>query len=467
MSIQIAEQYEENEEYEKAFEEYKKVFDQNPKDMNVIERLGHLCMMLGNKDEAAEYYTKILEFDATNTMVYEQLMDIYQETDRFKYYIHRGNLHSIEHKFEHAINDFKKALLNTQDEKQIITTRFVLASLYAQTGSNTKAIGEYLRLTEYEEIPNETYLLLAKLYMAEDAILSAINVLERAYSKNIETENVREMLAGLHLKNNNPQKALEVTNDDLMKAKCLLECGEEDEAYKILEQTDAKNKTTAKYHSLLAQYHFIKNDFEKALSEVNEFEKLEKNSPLTYQMKALIYENKKDDYNAHINWGKYNIVRGQTDIAINEFLNAFQIKEDDIELLTTLAVMLEENGDKNHSMEFYERIAKLEPNNITALSKLADFRNSIGDYRAECDYLESWYEVDKRNYELIKRLAKSYEKLRNKPSAVEFYKKYLQVATTANDYEEVKKHLAKLENTEMAEEEEGLIDKIMRFFNKK
>lgn len=180
-------------------------------------------------------------------------------------------------------------------------------------------------------------------------------------------------------------------------------------------------------------------------------------------MKALIYENQKDDYNAHVQWGKYNIVRGNIDIAINEFLNAYQLKDDDLNLLTTLAALLEENGDKNHAMEFYEKISKLEPNNITALSKLADYRNGLGDYRAECDYLEAWYEVDKRNYSLIKRLAKTYERLKNKPSAVEYYKKYLQTATTAEDYEAVKKHLAKLENTEMVEDE-GLLEKILKIF---
>lgn len=465
MSIQIAEQYEANEEYDKAYEEYKKLFEQNPKDMNIIERLGHLSMMLGNKSEAADFYAKILEFDATNTMVYEQLMDIYIDTDKYKYYIHRGNLHSIEHKFEHAINDYKKALANTQEEKEIITTRFVLAALYAQTGSTSKAIDEYLRLIDYETIPAETFLNLAKLYMAENAVPSAINVLERAFSKDIDTDNIRETLAGLYLKNNMPQKAKETTKDELMKVKCMLECDETDEAYKILKENEGKHKNTSRYHSLLAQYYFMKNEFEKALDEVNEFDKTEKNSPLTYQMKALIYENKKDDYNAHVNWGKYNILRGNTDIAINEYLNAYQLKDDDVELLCSLAILLEENGDKNHSIEIYEKIVKLEPNNFKAFEKLADFRNDIGDYRGECDFLEQWFEVDKRNYSLIKRLAQTYEKLKNKPSAVEYYKKYLQTATTAQDYEAVKNHLAKLENTEM-ENEEGLIDKIMRFFNK-
>ena len=466
MSIQIAEQFEENEQYDKAFDEYKKLYDKNPKDMNIIERLGHLAMMLGHKEEAADYYSKILEFDATNTMVYEQLMDIYQDIDKFKYYIHRGNLHSIEHKFEHAINDFKKALANTQEEKDIIKTRFVLANLYAQTGNPTKAIDEYLRILDYENVPKETYLFLSNLYIKENAVPSAINVLERAISKNIDSDDIREMLADLYIKDNRASKALEITNNELTKVKCYLDCGQDDKAFEILNTTKDKYQTSARYHSLMAQYYFIKNQFNEALAEVDEFDKYQKNSPLTYQMKALIYENKKDDYNAHINWAKYNILRGNKDIAINEYLNAYQIKDDDLELLNSLSALLEESGDKNHAMEIYERIVKLEPNNIKALEKLADFRNDIGDYRGECDFLEMWYESDKRNYDLIKRLAKTYERLKNKPSAIEFYKKYLQ-STSVPDYETVKAHLAKLENTEMEmTEEEGWLDKIMKFFNK-
>lgn len=466
MSLQAAEQLEDNEQYAEAHELYKKLFEQNPRDLNVLERLGHTSMLLGNKEDAADYYSKILDFDATNTMAYEQLMDIYQFNDKYKYYIYRANLHSIEHQVEHAINDFKKALVNAEEEKEIVTTRFALAALYAQTGATTKAIDEYLKILDYEGIPEETFLNLAKLYIKEDAITSAINVLERAFQKDIDTENIRETLAQLYLRNNECEKAKETTTDELMKVKCMLECGETTEAFKVLDSKKDKYKNTGRYYSLLAQYYFTEKKYDQALENVNEFDKYEKNSPLLYQMRAMIYENKKDEYNTHLNWGKYNLIRGNTDIAINEYLLAYQFKNDDVNLLTSLALLLEENGDKNHSIEFYERIAQVEPNNIKALEKLADFRHEIGDLRTETDYLEKWYEVDKRNYALIKRIAMTYEKLKNKPTAVEFYQKYLQVASGAADYEEVKRKLAKLENTEMQAEEEGLIDKIMKFFNK-
>ncbi len=464
MSLQLAEQYEENEQYDKAYEEYKRLHAKNPDDLSLLERLGHTAMVLDKKDEAAEYYSKIIEKDMTNTLAYEQLMDIYVTTDKYKYYVSRGNLHSVEHQLEHAINDYKKALSHAEDEKQMMTTRFVLANLYEQTGRNMKAVDEYLKIVDHGDVPVEVYLKLANLYVKEDAISSAIDMLVNA-KKHYDIPAVKETLAQLYLKNNQPEKALEVTDDDLMKIKCLLETGEKDKAYESIQKVENQYKNNAQFYSVKAQYYFITGDYDKALECVNQYDNLEKNSPLTYQMRALIYENKNDDFNAHLNWGKYNLVRKNKDIAINEYLNAHQLNEKDADLVSTIAMLLEETGDKLHAVEFYEKLSKLEPNNRKALEKLADFRESLGDYRMQAEYLEQLYALDKRNAGVIKKLAIAYEKIKNKPATIEFYTKYLELSKGASDYEQVKAKLAKLENTAM-EEDEGLIDKILRMFNK-
>ena len=83
----------------------------------------------------------------------------------------------------------------------------------------------------------------------------------------------------------------------------------------------------------------------------------------------------------------------------------------------------------------------------------------------QADYLEQLYALDKRNTGVIKKLAVAYEKIKNKPASVEFYTKYLELSKGANDYEQVKAKLSKLENTTM-EEDEGLLEKILRMFNK-
>ena len=150
MSVNLAEQLEENEQYDKAYEEYKKAHAQKPKSIEILERLGHLATILEKNDEAAEYYNKILELDATSLLAYEQLMDIYVHTDRYKYYISRGNLHVLQQEISHAINDFKKALDKTQNSGETNSTRFVLASLYEQVGKPHQAIDLYLRILDTE-----------------------------------------------------------------------------------------------------------------------------------------------------------------------------------------------------------------------------------------------------------------------------------------------------------------------------
>ena len=66
---------------------------------------------------------------------------------------------------------------------------------------------------------------------------------------------------------------------------------------------------------------------------------------------------------------------------------------------------------------------------------------------------------------IVKKMAQTYEKIKNKPSAVEYYNKYLQIAQNADDVEIIRQKLQKLEHINM-QEDEGLLDKIMRIFNK-
>lgn len=465
MSLQTAEQYEENEQYTQAYEEYKKLHERNPKDLSILERLGHLSMLLDNKDEAAKYYTKILQSDATNVLAYEQLMDIYVTTDRYKYYVYRGNMHSVEHQLEHAINDYKKAVNCAQEDKDMLAARFVLGTLYEQTNNNIKAIDEYLKVIDHEGTHEDVYIRLSNLYLKEDAIPSAVEVLERARKSGFDTTNVKEMLSDLYLKNGNPEKAFEITTDELTKVKCLLDMDKKDEAIQKLNQMEDQYSHIAQFHSLKAQYYYMTGDYDKALECVAKFDELEKNSPLTYQMRALIYEEKNDDYNAHINWGKYNLVRGNKDIAINEYLNAYQLKNDDLELLNTLAMLLEESGDKNHAMEFYEKISKLDENDKKSLEKLAEFRESIGDYRMQAEYLLKLYHLDKRNSTTVKKLGEAYDKLRNKPAAIECYEKFLEIGKGSPEYSKIQHKLEKLKNSD-TQEDEGFLDKFINWFNK-
>lgn len=466
MSLQLAEQFEANEQYEEAYAEYRKEFDQNPEDLGLMERLGHLSLILNKTEDAAWYYLEILKRDVTNPLAYEQLISIYENTDKYKYYIYRGNKNSIEGKLDFAINDFKKALSVSNEDTQIVMTRLTLANIYRQQGNTLKAIDEYNLIMEYDNLHEEIFLQLADIYMGEEAYPSAIDALMRGKQKGFDTDRINEGLATVYLKSGDAKNAIQYTKDELLKIQCMLELGEIDEAYAKLNSLPEEYKNSPKYYTLQAQYCYSSKNFDKALEYIDEYNKLSPNSPLTYQMRALVYEENGDEFNAHLNWGKYNILRKNNDIAINEFLNAVQLKDDDVELLFSLAALLTENGETNHAAEYYEKIAKIEPNNKEALHKLAQFREGIGDYKMQVAYLEKIVEADSKDLAALKELARGYEKIKANSKAIEVYNKYLELVKDPAEYKMIKDRLERLDNLANEEESVGLIDKIMGFFNK-
>lgn len=466
MSVTIAEQFEANEQYDKAYEEYKKIYSKKSDSTDILERLGHLAMILDRKEEAADYYHKLLELDPSDTMAYEQLMDIYMHSDRYRYYISRGNLHVVQQEISHAINDFKKALDKAQNDEEISTTRFMLANLYEQVGKHHQAIDEYLRVLDTKVINELVYLKLAQVYIKENSIVSAIETLERACENGFNTDNIKESLANLYLRNNQPDKARELTQNELVKVKSLLDEEKNETAFDILSKIKKDNLQNPQYFSLLAQYYFNSKNWEKSLEAVNEFEKLDKNSPLVYQMKALIFEENGNVFASHMNWAKYYLMKNDKDVALNEYFSAYQENNSDLILIRSIAELLEEMNDKNQANEFWEKLVKLDSKNRKALEKVAEFKQRIGDYRAEAEVLQGLYELDNKNSLVVKKLAIAYEKTKNKDKALEFYKKFVEISPVNDEYQTIQIKIKQLENTEMVEDE-GLLGKIMGLFAKK
>lgn len=412
--MSLAEQYEEQEEYEKAYEEYKKVLNSGKVSTDLYQKLGHLASILGKKNEASDYYKKIIEINPNDIAAYDTLMDICFETgDQFTYYLSRGQKHILEQQFDYAINDFKKAISHGSDDNKIAHTRYLVASLYEQLGKYNQAIDEYLKISDTDQVTSETYIRLANLYDKTDFTESAVEILQRA--KNEGFKGLENDLARYYSKTNNPQKALDLTTDDLLKARSLMELGRNDEAIDLLESVHDKYKKNSQYAALIAQYYYETNDLDTALERVDEFAKFEPNSPLIYQMRALIYEKKGDEFNEHVNWAKFNVLKGDMDVAINEYLMAHQIDEKNIEVLTTIADNLDQT-DKNRSIEFYEKILDLDPNNKRALQKLAEFRDRIGDYLKMTDLLERLKKIDPRNPYVLENYERANQMLTNPPS---------------------------------------------------
>lgn len=413
----LAEQYENDEQYEKAYEEYKKQYENGKENVHILQKLGHLASILNKKDEAEEYYKKVVALDKKNIVAYEQLMDIcFENNDKFTYYLSRGQMHVLQEQYEHAINDFKKAIAHGEQDERLNSTRYMLADLYEKTNQPNKAIDEYLKISDTEYASSETYLKLAALYYKTDFLESAIEILQRA--KDDGFERLDEALAQYYSRANDSEKALNLTKDNMLKARSLMELGRNDEAIELLKSMHDKYKNDSQYCALIAQYYFETGELETALEKVNEFAKVAPNSPLIYQMRALIYEKKGDEFNEHVNWAKFNNLKGDTDIALNEYMIAHQIDENNIDVIITIADTLDKT-DKNHSVEFYEKLLELQPNNKRALQKLAEFRDRIGDYIEMVNYLDKLKQIDPRNPYVIANYERANQMVTNPPSIID------------------------------------------------
>ena len=420
--MNLAEQLEQNEKYDEAYAEYKKELPHRQNDIELLTKLAHLALILEKNEEAKIYYAKILEVDPSNILAHEQLIDLFVHEDKFKYYLLRGNMHSLQQLFSHAKSDYKKAIEHAKDPQEALPARYLLAGICEQQGKLQEAIDEYLRISDYDEANSVVFLKLAELYEKTEGLYAAIEILERG-RKDRGFKEFDEILAGYYIRNSQPEKALELTKSDLTKARALMDMDKNDEAFAILNRVKDKYKNEKLIHSLLAQYYFQKGMTEEAFKEIDEYAKLDPNSPLIYQMKALIYEKEGDSFNEHVNWGKYNILKGEKDVALNEYMTAYQFNNSVPDLIETIAVQLEGMKDYTKASEFYERLIELEPKNINALQKLAEFRESIGDYTGAFEYIERLKTADPRSQFVAANYESYKDKYENGGSFASFFKK--------------------------------------------
>ena len=420
--MNLAEQLEQDEKYEEAYAEYKKQMAQKPADVELLTKLGHLALILEKKEDAKIYYAKILEIDPPNILAHEQLIDIFMHEDRFKYYLLRGNLRALQQQMSHAKSDFKKAIDHAKDPQEALPARYLYAGLCEGQGRLNEAIDEYLRISDYDEKNPVVFLKLAELYEKTEGLVAAIQTLERG-RRDRGFKDFEEILAGYYIRNSQPEKAYELAQSKLTKARALFDMGRNDAGYEILMGVKDKYSKEKIFHSLLAQYYFQKDMFEEAFKEIDEYEKIDSKSPLIYQMRALIYEKQGDAFNEHINWGKYNVMRGEKDVALNEYLTAYRFNDKDVDLIETIAALLEAEGDKTKASEFYERLADVDPKNRLALEKIAEFRESIGDNYGAIEYMERLKEIDPRNQFLQDNYEKIKSSAENGTGFLQFLKK--------------------------------------------
>jgi len=397
-----------------------------PQDIHSLHEKASEAMSEGEREKAIELYNEILEYEPGDEIAHGQLMDLYFDTDKFRYYLTRANYNVVNQKFEHAINDTKKALAMDANS---VEARVKLARLYRVSKKNLKAIDEFNKLIEIEPKLRESYIELINLYTVEDAIESAVGIARKAVEEFPDDTELKNVLAKLYYDTGSYSKALDVVQDRFLKTKILLSDNQNEEAKKVLDEINpsALNEKTDKaaYNLLLAEYFYNKNEYENALNVINDYVNIMGPDAVSFQMKALCFEGMDDEFSASVNFGYMKKAQGKNDEAIVEFNHAHGLNKKDKNVLIELASLYMQLGEKYTAMDFWNEIYKLD-GDPHAKEVLGEFYFNEGDYLT----------------------AEKYGKVREDKNSL---------SPSGNEYS----------YTEASEQDEGLIEKIIGFFTRK
>lgn len=459
-----AQQFEDEDKFEQAYECYKYAHEIDKNDTDVLQKLAVAAQTLNYNDDAINYWNLFMALKPEDPISYNQLLDLYFHDNKYEYYMTRAKLKTLEQRIAQATDDYKKAINNTTDEKEIITARYLLAQSYEIINKPMQAIDEYLKILDHDHNEN-VYLSLANLYYTEDKP-AAINVLQQAINHYPQSVAIKEFLCQLYLATGNCEQAEKYAVSVFNKIKALLMQEKNDEAYELLQTLTDKDKQDISYPALMAEYYYNNGEDENTLKYIEMFEKLNPDSPLPSQMRALVYEKQNNDYEAHYNWGKYYIKKNNHELALDEYLNAYNTNPKDTRAIKDLINLYSVLNDNFACAEFCEKLVAIETDDIATLKRLVKFYEEQGYEDKVMEYLFALSEINTKDYDTFLKLGKHAENSRRIDEAIDYYQKYLKFAPNSDEKEEIKKKVDLLASGEMVDEQ-GFLDKLLGLFSKK
>ncbi len=350
-------------------------------DINQLHQNASEYLIEGEADKAEELYKKILELVPNDEAALSALMDIYQENNKFQYYLTRANYNIANGKLEYGINDCKKAL---NIESESIEAREKLARLYKVTNNPLKAIDEFSKIIEIAPEHFPSYFELIDLYSRENALESAIEIALRGKEEFKRSElNFDDILGKLYFDLGDYKNALKSAQDKGLRIKILLQSEKNEEAKVLLDEINIDDinlnkEQKALYCMLWAQYYYNTRNFESAFDYINKYAEILGPTPISFQMKALCYEEMDDSFMAAYNFGYMNKALNKQDEALVEFNNAYNLNPTNKDVLIELAKLYEQNKEKYTAIDYWQKVYELDEDE-SARQILMDFYLKEGD----------------------------------------------------------------------------------------
>ena len=147
-----AQQFEDEDKFEQAYECYKYAYNIDKTDTEVLQKLATAAQMHQHNEDAINYWNEFMRLKPEDPISYNQLLDLYYQENNYEYYMTRAKLKTLEHRLAQATDDYKKAISNTSDDKEILTARYLLAQTYEILNKPMQAIDEYLKAHLFGDI---------------------------------------------------------------------------------------------------------------------------------------------------------------------------------------------------------------------------------------------------------------------------------------------------------------------------
>jgi len=478
LKYKLAGLYENADEYEKALDLYNECYKQNPADNDICEKIAHVNRILGNNEKAIELYSKLLKNDPNNIIALTQLAELYEDTDKLLCYVTRARVSEQEGSLSHALSNYKKALAEADNSQDVMYIRLSIAEILIKQENYFKAVDEYLAILEHDSKNYKVYKNLANAYIHLDNPEAAAEAYERAYEIYPEDTEVLKELADIYIEIEDSQKAFNLLEkiitmepDNLsvrvnFAKSCIskeMDSRAIDELNLVLEK-DPKNVEAI---GVLVDYYLIKKDNEAALKYTDEIKKYIPKSPFGYKKAGEIYEALGDSFASHYNFGIYHDLKGEKQLAIDEFTWALEKSPENIDILMKIAALYEDISEDYIAAEYYQKAYCIDKENIAPLKKMNDVFWRKKDYQQVINICNEILKTNEKDKDTILRLAESYDQSKNYDLAMQTYREYLEMAPLSVKTDKIKERLEKLENKINGDGEEGLIDKIFSFFAKK
>lgn len=477
LKYKLAQLWEGAEEYVKSQYIYKELHEVNPKDADVLSALGHVCRILGDEELSIAFYEKLLAFESTNMVALSQLLELYEYKDKFKYYITRAKINELEGSMTYALSSYKKAVPEADNEQEAVAIRFHIAEILSQQEKYMQAIDEYNAILDHFPDDYKAYSKMAKLYNKLDNLHASFETYEKLLKLNSSDFEVMKEFAELCLDMEEYEKAVVLYEQVLLSnsedldsatnlAKVYIALNYDEKAITTLDSVIQKDSKNVKAISVLSDYYIIKKEYEKALEQAETIKKLLPKSPFGYRKAAEVYEASGKSFDMHYNYGVFHELKGEKQLAIDEFSIASDLEPSNIDLCLRIADLYEQLGEVYIALEYYQKAYRLNREDVAVLRKMAKIYADKKEYEPLMEVNTRIIELNPSDKDAVLGLAAACEVLSNYDKALVHYKKYLQLAPNSNQSQEINEKINRIESKFKADEDEGFLNRLFKMFSK-